>query len=277
MRSPRSKTKRRRYLFARDHLELLGIYVRRQSVSLEGYCGGISKPIVDMSKAACTPTFILFQALRTSTGIRNPRPQPIRSPSRDDGRHRHCRFLTSATQPWDTDGDQSGRSYGFTEHVALAVHSQDGTWSFYEDSILLMNPITEVLVLVSHEAGMLVRRSKGAENRGPSDGGPICTRFPDRESRPRMRSLPETCTLIALVPDRIVQDVFLLACNPQVYILQGRIHLIIPSAANSAINPSENSFEPVRTGTKAGRSGTKMGEQELRRANRDETWQIHAM
>ena len=43
------------------------------------------------------------------------------------------------------------------------------------------------------------------------------------------------------------------------------------------VSPSENSFYPERTGTKAGRSGTKMGERELRRTNRDETRQIHVM
>ena len=51
-----------------------------------------------------------------------------------------------------------------------------------QDSILLMNPTTGVLVFVSRKAERLVQRSKGAENRGPSDGGPICTRSLDRAS-----------------------------------------------------------------------------------------------
>ena len=67
-------------------------------------------------------------------------------------------------------------------------------------------------ILVSREARKPDQRSKPGESGGPSNGSPIRKRFlgsEDRKSCPRMRSPCESRTLIILVPDRVVQDMYL--------------------------------------------------------------------
>ena len=114
----------------------------------------------------------LFQALRMSTRIRNPRLRLSvhhHGTTEDidivDFSHLKCnRGIPVGTKPEGHRVSPNTLLLPFAPKTTLVRSIQN--------SILFINPITEVLVLVSREVERLVRRSKRAENRGPSNGSP---------------------------------------------------------------------------------------------------------